>query len=161
MGVTLGARVNFDFSCNRRLCQGVNKVEQDEESGNRGFVQRSRTVRGLRCLLLIVTAVFLVAAQDKKLTIVEIMKKTHEQGGEELMKKVANGKASKEEKQLLVDLYKMMAEHKPSKGSEESWKEKTKLLIEAAEEALKGNSGAGQKLKRAANCQACHDVHHP
>ena len=47
----------------------------------------------------------------------------------------------------------------PPKGDAESWKAKTAALKSAAEGVLKGEKGAEEALKKAANCAACHKVH--
>ncbi|MBI5757157.1 MAG: hypothetical protein HZA46_01415 [Planctomycetales bacterium] len=97
-------------------------------------------------------------ADDKaKFTIAEVMKKAH--GGSKLANKVADGKASKEDKEMLLDLYKALASGKPSKGDAKSWKEKTEALVAAAESAVKGDADAGEKLTKAKDCKSCHMVH--
>ena len=94
--------------------------------------------------------------EEKKYTINEVMKLAHKDG---LLKKVATGEASAEEKQQLVVLYKAMAVNKPPVGDEESWKERSGLLIKAAEAAAKGEEDASDRLLKASNCKACHDPH--
>jgi hypothetical protein len=97
-------------------------------------------------------------ADDKaKFTVAEVMKKAH--GGSKLANKVADGKASKEDKEMLLDLYKALAAGKPSKGDAKSWKEKTEALVTAAESAVKGDADAGEKLTKAKDCKSCHMVH--
>ena len=96
-------------------------------------------------------------AQEKaKVTIKDVMKTAHKGG---LMAKVAKGEASADEKKQLVELYTALAADKPPKGDEASWKEKTSNLLAAAKEAAEGKEGAGEKLRAAANCMACHSVH--
>ena len=109
--------------------------------------------------ILSLSAVITVArADDKaKFTIAEVMKKAH--GGSKLANKVADGKASKEDKEMLLDLYKALAAGKPSKGDAKSWKEKTEGLVAAAESAVKGDADAGEKLTKAKDCKSCHMVH--
>lgn len=94
--------------------------------------------------------------EEKKYTTNEVMKLAHKDG---LLKKVATGEASGDEKKQLVVYYKAMAKNKPPVGEEESWKERTKLLIEAAEAAVKGEEDASERLLKASNCKACHDLH--
>jgi hypothetical protein len=94
--------------------------------------------------------------QEKQYTIAEVMKLAHKDG---LLKKVATGKANDEEKKLLVTLYKSMAGNKPPRGDEESWKEKTVLLVAAAESAQKAEEGFADKLVKATDCKSCHDEH--
>ena len=95
-------------------------------------------------------------AAKPKHTIKEVMKTAHKGG---LMKKVAKGEASADEKKQLVELYESLAANKPPKGDDASWKEKTAALIAAAKDCAAGKDGAGEALTRAANCMACHSVH--
>jgi hypothetical protein len=92
-----------------------------------------------------------VQGGDKeKVTIKVVMQKAMKGG---LSGKVANGKASEEEKKELVALFEGLTKTTPPKGEEAAWKEKTKALLDAA----KANDGAA--LKKAANCAACHKAH--
>jgi hypothetical protein len=99
------------------------------------------------------------AAEEEKpkYTIKQVMKAGHAKGT--LKDKVAEGKATDEEKVALIAYYEALAANKPPKGSAESWKEKTTALITAAKAAAEGKEGAGEKLKAAANCAACHKDH--
>lgn len=122
----------------------------------------------MRLLVLSAAVVLLVfgfaygpskAADDKpEYTIKEVMKEAHKGG---LLKKVASGQGSKADAERLLVLYKALAANKPPKGPEESWKEKTTALVEAAQAAVDGDSDAAAKLKKASNCAACHKVHKP
>lgn len=94
----------------------------------------------------------------EKMTISQIMKTAHKKP-EDLLKKVARGKATKEDKQTLLKMYQVLASRKPSKGKAESWKSKTQLLVAAAESAVKGTKGYEKQLYRASNCMACHRQH--
>jgi hypothetical protein len=110
------------------------------------------------CLGLTGLLVQVARGDDKpKHTIAEVMKKAH--GGSKLANKVADGKASKEDKEQLLELYKALAENKPKKGDDKSWKEKTEALVTAAQSALKGEADAGEKLTKAKDCKTCHMVH--
>lgn len=103
-----------------------------------------------------------VAAPTKVPSIAQIMQRAHKKpktGGSMLLKKVALGSANATEKQELLKLYKSMSTQKPPKGDAASWQAKTKLLVDAADAALKGMPGADKKLNRAANCSACHNDH--
>jgi hypothetical protein len=99
------------------------------------------------------------AAEDEKpkYTIKEVMKAVHAKG--KLKDKVVAGTASEEEKKQLVAYYEALAGNKPPKGDAESWKKGTADLLAAAKEALEGKEGAGEKLKAASNCAACHMAH--
>jgi hypothetical protein len=99
------------------------------------------------------------AADDApKYTIKEVMKMAHA-GDNALAKKVASGKASKEDKKKLVDLYTALAADAPKKGDADSWKDKTSALLDAAKAVDDGKDGAAKDLKKAMDCKACHTVH--
>lgn len=112
----------------------------------------------LAALAVAALASFLVdsSAQDKaKYTIKDVMKKAHKEG---LLKSVASGKASKEDKEMLIELYTALGQNKPPKGDAASWKDKTEALVSAAKEAAK-DAKAGAKVQKAANCMGCHSAH--
>jgi len=96
------------------------------------------------------------AQDNEKVAIKEVMKVAMKGG---LCKKVADGQASEEEKKKLAGLFAALHENKPPKGEQASWDEKTKALVDAANDVLAGKAGAGDKLKAAANCMACHTAH--
>jgi len=100
----------------------------------------------------------LTQAEDEKPkhTTKEVMKLAHKGG---LMKKVADGKATEEEKKQLVELYTSLAGNKPKKGDAAAWKEKTDAVVAAAKDAAAGKEGAGALLTKAANCMGCHSAH--
>jgi surface antigen len=97
-------------------------------------------------------------AEDEKpkATIKEVMKACMKGG---LCKKVADGKATEEEKKKLVEQFEALAANKPPKGDEASWKEKTAALLSAAKDCEAGKEGAGAALGKAANCMMCHSAH--
>ena len=102
------------------------------------------------------------STDEETLTISKIMKLTHKKpndGGAMLLKKVAIGRATTKEKQTLLTHYQTLAKLKPAKGDLTEWQAKTKLLVDAAEAAVKGHVGADKQLQRAANCTACHNEH--
>jgi len=112
-----------------------------------------RRIFGLVALLGLVTTTWLAAraADDKpKHTIKDVMKVAHKGG---LMKKVADGNASDDEKKQLVELYESLAANKPPKGDDADWKTKTDALLDAAKKV------DGKALQKAANCKACHEAH--
>jgi hypothetical protein len=92
-----------------------------------------------------------------KYSIKQVMKKAHSKGG--LLAKVAEGKGDKADAEKLLELYTEMAKNDPPKGGAESWKRFTNGLITAAKVAVKGGEDAGEKLKKAATCSACHRQH--
>lgn len=114
---------------------------------------------GVVTVLSLTAIVATVARADDKAkhTIAEVMKKAH--GGSKLANKVADGKANKEDKEQLLELYQALAANKPKKGDDKSWKEKTEALVSAAQAALKGEADAGEKLTKAKDCKTCHMVH--
>ena len=81
------------------------------------------------------------AQDDKKATIKEVMQVAMKGG---LCKKVAKGEASAEEKKKLAGLFAALHENKPPKGEQASWDEKTKALVDAANDVLAGKEGAGR-----------------
>jgi surface antigen len=89
-------------------------------------------------------------------TIKKVMKAAMKGG---LCKKVADGKATPEQKKELLELFDSLAKATPPKGEEASWGTKTKALVDAAHGAVDGKTTASAQLKTAANCKACHDVH--
>lgn len=76
-----------------------------------------------------------------------------------LLKKVASGEASDDEKKQLHSMMVSMSKHKPPKGEADSWNELTGALVKAAHDAVEGTEGAGDALKKAANCKGCHSKH--
>ncbi len=92
----------------------------------------------------------------EKITIKQVMQKCMKGG---LCKKVAEGKASDEEKAELLKNFKALAANKPKKGDEKSWKTKTTALVTGAQAAVDGKDNASALLMKAANCMACHKVH--
>jgi hypothetical protein len=108
---------------------------------------------------LVIGLAALRAADDApKYTIKEVMKMAHA-GDNSLAKKVTSGKATKEDKKKLVDLYTALAADMPTKGDAESWKDKTGALLDAAKGVEDGKDGAAKDLKKAMDCKACHTVH--
>jgi mono/diheme cytochrome c family protein len=96
-------------------------------------------------------------AQDEtKASIKEVMKVAMKGG---LTKKVAEGKATEQEKKQLAGLFAALHSNKPPKGEQSSWDDKTKALVDAANDVLAGKAGAGEALGKAANCAACHSAH--
>lgn len=89
-------------------------------------------------------------------TIKKVMKAAMKGG---LCKSVASGKASDDQKKELLELFQSLAKATPPEGDDDSWKAKTGALVEGAQAAVDGKSDAGAKLKKAANCKACHDAH--
>ena len=110
-------------------------------------------------LLVACVASVRVTAQEEekpKFTTKEVMK-TAMKGG--LLKKVAAGDASDEEKKQLHEMLVALSKNQPKKGDAESWKELTGALVKAGKAAVDGDADAAELLKKASNCKACHDKH--
>ena len=121
----------------------------------------TRLMIGLCAVGILAGGLFAVNAQEKeeeKITIKKVMQTAHKGG---LLKKVTGGEASDEEKAQLLKLYKGLAAAKPPKGGEESWKAKTKDLVDAAQASVDDKDNAKALLTKAANCMACHKEHRP
>jgi hypothetical protein len=108
------------------------------------------TLVGMAVLTLGLVSLSLAADEKPKYTIKEVMKEAMKGG---LCKKVATGKASKEEKDKLLEMFTALTQNKPPKGEADSWKTKTDALVSAA----KGDDG--KALGKAAMCATCHEVH--
>jgi hypothetical protein len=85
--------------------------------------------------------------------------KDHFKGDTSDIKKAAKGELDKEKTAALLAAVKTLGPAKPQKGDAASWKEKTDALTAALEKLEKGDAKAGEAVKAAANCKACHDVH--
>ncbi len=96
------------------------------------------------------------AAQKAKYSIADVMDEAHKGG---LMKKVASGKASADDKKHLVELYTALSQNDPPKGDAKDWKERTGKLVEASKKAADGDEKAAKSLPGLANCAACHKLH--
>lgn len=114
----------------------------------------------MTCSLLVAcfASVTLAAEEDEKpkFTTKEVMK-TAMKGG--LLKKVAGGEASDEEKKQLHEMLVALTKNEPKKGEAASWKELTTALAKAGKAAVDGDENAGELLKKTSNCKACHDLH--
>lgn len=103
------------------------------------------------------------AAEGDDQVIKEIMKTYHKapKGVDPVSKKAADGKATAEEIQQLVEAYAKMAKSVPPKGEAASWREKTAKLHAASKELQAGKLTGLEKFREAVNCKACHSVHKP
>ena len=86
----------------------------------------------------------------------DVMKKAMKGG---LLKKVASGDASDDEKKTLHEMLVALGKNEPPKGDAESWKKLTGALAKAGKAAVDGDDNAGAMLKKASNCKACHSKH--
>jgi len=121
----------------------------------------SKVVAVLSSILVLVCLVAIPAkaAEDDaapKYKTKDVMKKAMKGP---LLKKVASGDASDEEKKELHAMMVALSKNKPKKGDEESWKKLTGALVKASQTAVAGDAKAGGMLKKAANCKACHTSH--
>ncbi|CAN5188017.1 hypothetical protein BH10PLA2_BH10PLA2_07230 [soil metagenome] len=92
---------------------------------------------------------------DAKYSIKDVMNQGHKNG---LWKKVAQGKATADEKKKLVDLYTALTKDTPPKGDKEAWKKQTEAMLEAAKASLKDDKEGEAKLLKLVNCASCHKV---
>ena len=96
--------------------------------------------------------------RQKKGSTRQVMK-DHFKGDTSDLKKAVKGELSKEQVSALLAAAKNLPGNKPPKGDDASWKEKSEALVAALEKLDKGEAGAGEAVKTAANCKSCHDVH--
>jgi hypothetical protein len=123
---------------------------------------RSGLKLGAAALLTVVFAGMTVlgAGDEKpKYDIEAIMDKAHGEKNDKILRKVLDGKATDAEKKELLELYTELGKNKPPKGSDNSWKDKTKALVAASQEVVDGKGTGVANLKKASNCGACHKVH--
>jgi cytochrome c556 len=99
------------------------------------------------------------AADEAKKGSTKQVMKDHFKGDTSDLKKAVKGELSKEQVSTLLAAVKNLPGNKPPKGDDASWKEKSEALVAAMEKLDKGEAGAGEAVKTAANCKACHDVH--
>ena len=120
-----------------------------------------------RILVLVLAAVVTFALvtgpvsadhHEPKYKIKEVMKKAFKGP---LLKKVASGDASDEEKKQLHEMLVALGKNKQPKGEEESWKKLTTALVKAGKAAVDGDEKASAMLKKASSCKACHSKHKP
>jgi hypothetical protein len=97
---------------------------------------------------------------DPKYSIKEVMKMAHtvEKGSKDpsLFQKVAEGKATKDDKAKLLELYSALPANKPPKGEADAWKKSTTTIVDAAKAVVDGKEGAEKNLKMAIACMDCH-----
>ncbi len=119
-----------------------------------------RKVAGLAVVLMITLGAVAVLSRAggaaEPATIKQVMKAAMKGG---LCKKAGAGQATDAEKAQLLQLLGDMAKQSPPAGDAESWKARNEALLAAAQAVADGKPGAGDQLKKAANCKACHDVH--
>ena len=117
-----------------------------------------RTLVGLAVILAVAGAALGFAADEKKYTVKEVMKAAHGGGPNSLLAKVKGGKATDAEKAKLVELYASMPAGKAKKGDADEFKKLGDAMSDAAKAAKTGEDGWKDKLNKATNCKACHDL---
>src|SRR5262245_43002936 len=88
---------------------------------------------------------------DPQNSIKEVMRKASasaDRSKPTLCAKVISGRASKEEKDELLALYKDLAASKCPRSDEKDWTKRTEALVKAAEAVVNGDKGAEAKLKK-------------
>jgi len=111
-----------------------------------------------------------VSADDKEITIKDIMTKAHK-GGNSVLRKADKAAKSKDfedlskEAKTLVKLGEDLSKAKPEKGEDSSWKKLTSAYVKnakALESAAKDKDldGVTNSLKAlTTSCKRCHDTH--
>src|SRR5260370_23911049 len=98
--------------------------------------------------------------EDRKSSFKEVMKMAHrvEKGSKDpsLYQKVADGKATKDDKAKLLELYSALPANKPPKGDADAWKKSTTAIVDAAKGVVDGKADAEKNLKMAMACLDCH-----
>ncbi len=110
------------------------------------------------CLIALTACVVLAQDRLAPVSTKDVMAQAHKPPAN-LLRKVATGKATAEEKGQLLALYKALAANTPPQGDQESWTEKTGLLVSAAQAAVDGAPDAAAQLTKASNCMGCHNAH--
>ena len=131
---------------------GPSSLPQDELKS----LLMSVRVAALFSGIMVMVCMIAVPTAAEKYSTKDVMKKAFKGG---LLKKVAGGTASDEEKKELQSMLVSLSKNKPKKGEADSWKKLTGALVKAGDGAVKGDPKAGDMLKKAANCKACHNSH--
>jgi hypothetical protein len=98
------------------------------------------------------------AEKAPKYTIKQVMKLAHNRK-KGLVTKIADGSASKDDKEQLLTLYLSLSQQKPPKGSVDDWKQRCAAIVKAAKGVVADKDGSVDSLKKAINCMACHEKH--
>jgi hypothetical protein len=116
-----------------------------------------RTLVGLAVVLAIAGTTLGFTAEDKKITVKQVMHKAHDGGPKSLLGKVKGGTATDDEKAKLVELYESLPNSKAKKGDADEYKKMCEAMLTAAKAAKSGEDGWKAMLNKATNCKACHD----
>jgi len=133
-------------------------------------------MRNVKCFALAILAGAVVSMgvyraadkDDPKYTIKEVMAKAHkglkdpkDPKDPSLFALVVDGKADKDQKAKLLELYSALPANKPPMGDADKWKDKTKSIVDATKAVVDGKDGAEKDLKKAVSCMGCHDAFKP
>ncbi|MAI70739.1 MAG: hypothetical protein CMM01_07500 [Rhodopirellula sp.] len=137
---------------------GLSSLPQDEHKSSVMSARVAALSSGVLVMVCLVAMPTRAADDDSaaKYSTKDVMKKAFKGP---LLKKVAGGGASDAETKQLHGMLVALSKNKPKKGDAESWKKLTGALVKASEAAVKGDEKAGDMLKKAANCKACHNSH--
>ena len=123
----------------------------------------------MRAVQRVVLAILVLAASagwygsraddDSRTVIVAAMRRVFSGQDPPLVLKVAAGDANDAEKKRLLTVLTGLAKTQPDHGDPDSWKAKTAALVSAAQDLMDGKDGAGDRLRAASNCRACHQAH--
>ncbi len=91
---------------------------------------------------------------DEPKSIKAVMKEAMKNG---LAKKVAEGKASDEEKMKVLNLLIDLVENEAPKGDATEWKMMAGTAMMNAAKVVVGREGAGEAFGKSIDCKACHD----
>jgi len=93
---------------------------------------------------------------DPKHSVVEVMRDGMKK---QQWKQLLEEDVAASDKAKLVELFEDLMRSKAPHGDAKSWEKKTTELHAAAEAAVKGETGAAERLKAAVNCASCHREH--
>jgi hypothetical protein len=97
-------------------------------------------------------------------SIADVMKQAHLTSGSRATRNnldslVIDGKATAAQQQQLLELYQALAQAKPPRGKLEDWQKRTGEMVTTVQAVIKGEEKAAERLTRARDCKACHDLH--
>jgi hypothetical protein len=123
------------------------------------WIRISLCIAAAAAATVALTSVPRVKADAAKPEIEDIMKADFKGKDSSVLAKVVSGKATADQITKFVADLKALETLKPPKGTEADWKDRTEKLVSAAETLQSGDKTAAPKLKTAANCKACHELH--
>jgi hypothetical protein len=99
------------------------------------------------------------ADDDSRSVIIAAMRRVFSGQDPPLIVRAAAGDANEVEKKRLLSVLTGLARTQADRGDPDSWKTKTAALLAAAQDLADGKEGAGDRLRAASNCRACHQIH--